>query len=205
MMGFFVTTTESCSGARHRCARKTPYPRFSDARVGQRFYDNRVGRWTTQDPLGVDAGLNQYVFCGDNPVNFVDPLGLEDVVNYASGIRGFPITWHHAPYDQLLDPGRYVIDDHERWHNAQPFFMWPGTSEVDANHRTYDLVTVMLRHRLWSYYDERCKKWRTRRLTRVEIKELKKLQGDAGYNTWYYEMWLLQRIWFHLSGNYPNH
>jgi len=28
------------------------------------------------DPLGITGGLNQYVFCSDNPVNFRDPFGL---------------------------------------------------------------------------------------------------------------------------------
>ena len=27
-------------------------------------------------PIGIAGGLNQYVFCGNNPVNFVDPSGL---------------------------------------------------------------------------------------------------------------------------------
>jgi hypothetical protein len=36
-----------------------------------------VGNWLSKDPIGISGGLNQYVFCGDNPVNFVDPLGLD--------------------------------------------------------------------------------------------------------------------------------
>ena len=33
--------------------------------------------WLSKDPIGISGGLNQYVFCGNNPVNFVDPFGLE--------------------------------------------------------------------------------------------------------------------------------
>ena len=29
-----------------------------------------------QRPIGISGGLNQYVFCGDNPVNARDPFGL---------------------------------------------------------------------------------------------------------------------------------
>ena len=35
-----------------------------------------TGRWLSKDPIGISGGLNQYVFCGNNPVNFRDPLGL---------------------------------------------------------------------------------------------------------------------------------
>ena len=41
-----------------------------------RFYDPITGRWLSNDPIGISGGLNQYVFCGDNPVNFRDPAGL---------------------------------------------------------------------------------------------------------------------------------
>jgi RHS repeat-associated protein len=41
-----------------------------------RWYDPVMGRWLSNDPIGISGGLNQYVFCGNNPVNFVDPYGL---------------------------------------------------------------------------------------------------------------------------------
>jgi hypothetical protein len=34
-------------------------------------------RFTSEDPLGFVDGANRYVYCGNNPVNFVDPWGLE--------------------------------------------------------------------------------------------------------------------------------
>ncbi len=41
-----------------------------------RWYDPDTGRWLSKDPIGISGGLNQYVFCGNNPVMLVDPLGL---------------------------------------------------------------------------------------------------------------------------------
>jgi RHS repeat-associated protein len=41
-----------------------------------RWYDPITGRWVSNDPIGISGGLNQYVFCGNNPVNFTDPFGL---------------------------------------------------------------------------------------------------------------------------------
>ncbi|WP_158584182.1 RHS repeat-associated core domain-containing protein [Salinibius halmophilus] len=40
-----------------------------------RYYDAEVGRFTTQDPIGLLGGLNAYQYC-PNPVGWVDPLGL---------------------------------------------------------------------------------------------------------------------------------
>ncbi|TAN35303.1 MAG: hypothetical protein EPN23_11340 [Verrucomicrobia bacterium] len=41
-----------------------------------RWYDPVTGRWLSNDPIGISGGLNQYVFCANNPVNFTDPFGL---------------------------------------------------------------------------------------------------------------------------------
>ncbi|MCF7855314.1 MAG: hypothetical protein K9N51_10995 [Candidatus Pacebacteria bacterium] len=41
-----------------------------------RWYDPTTGRWLSNDPIGISGGLNQYVAFDNNPVNFVDPLGL---------------------------------------------------------------------------------------------------------------------------------
>ena len=44
-----------------------------------RWYEPVTGRWLSNDPIGISGGLNQYVFCANNPVNFVDPSGLDAV------------------------------------------------------------------------------------------------------------------------------
>jgi len=41
-----------------------------------RWYSPETGRWLSKDPIGISGGLNMYVFCANNPVNFTDPLGL---------------------------------------------------------------------------------------------------------------------------------
>ena len=42
-----------------------------------RYYDPGAGRFISNDPIGVGGGLNQYVFCANNPANYIDPWGLE--------------------------------------------------------------------------------------------------------------------------------
>ena len=41
-----------------------------------RWYEPETGRWLSPDPIGISGGLNLYAFCGNDPVNFVDPWGL---------------------------------------------------------------------------------------------------------------------------------
>ena len=41
-----------------------------------RTYDPALGRYLTPDPVGLDAGLNTYLYAGANPLRSVDPLGL---------------------------------------------------------------------------------------------------------------------------------
>ena len=48
-----------------------------------RYYDPSIGRFITEDPAR--DGLNWYVYCENNPVNFVDPLGLYYIINNGNG------------------------------------------------------------------------------------------------------------------------
>ncbi|EPU6501784.1 RHS element core protein [Escherichia albertii] len=44
-----------------------------------RYYDPLQGRYITQDPIGLDGGLNTYSY-PLNPINEIDPLGLKVIV-----------------------------------------------------------------------------------------------------------------------------
>ena len=48
-----------------------------------RYYDPAIGRFITEDPA--KDGLNWYVYCGNNPINRIDPLGLVSYVFYTTG------------------------------------------------------------------------------------------------------------------------
>jgi len=59
-----------------------------------RYYDPEIGRFIAKDPIGFAGGLNVYQYA-DNPVGWVDPLGLtgEDVYRaMKTGVDGLPIV-----------------------------------------------------------------------------------------------------------------
>jgi RHS repeat-associated protein len=62
-----------------------------------RAYDPNLGRWLSQDPIGMDGGLNLYAYVSDDPIGKVDPLGLAPI----KGIQGLP--WCPAPTKPAAD------------------------------------------------------------------------------------------------------
>lgn len=45
-----------------------------------RYYDPQLKRFVSSDPIGLEGGLNTYAYVGNNPLKYVDPLGLSEVV-----------------------------------------------------------------------------------------------------------------------------
>ena len=70
----------SCARLRPRI-RKYPYPRFSRARLGLRFYSPALGRWISRDPIGEEGGEHLYACCVNRPADMVDPLGEQALTN----------------------------------------------------------------------------------------------------------------------------
>jgi RHS repeat-associated protein len=46
---------------------------------GYRYYNPCTGRWLTRDPISEKGGLNIYHFARNNPIGYVDFLGLESL------------------------------------------------------------------------------------------------------------------------------
>jgi RHS repeat-associated protein len=69
-----------------------------------RMYDPRLGRFMQSDPIGYGAGMNLYGYVGGDPVNLIDPLGLQDSDpdtyqrRYHFGSDGF---LRYSSYDHL--------------------------------------------------------------------------------------------------------
>jgi RHS repeat-associated protein len=72
-----------------------------------RDYDPNIGRYVESDPIGLDGGYNTYVYGLDNPLNNVDPMGLNIVVEVPTPWGPFPIVvpWPNSPV-----PGKPIDD-----------------------------------------------------------------------------------------------
>ena len=68
-----------------------------------RYYDPNTGRYFTPDPIGLDGGINLFVYAGLNPIIYSDPWGLAYFA--LRPLKGFP--WipgvSHNPVDDYLN------------------------------------------------------------------------------------------------------
>ncbi|WP_426171409.1 RHS repeat-associated core domain-containing protein [Pseudoduganella sp. R-34] len=69
-----------------------------------RYYDPDVGRFTSQDPIGLNGGVNTYEY-SPNPVTWIDPLGLRKRLNPNKSYETF--AGNHA---KKLDNNRMPIN-----------------------------------------------------------------------------------------------
>jgi len=48
--------------------------------VRNRWYDPVAGRFVSEDPIGLEGGINPYAYVGNSPTNMRDPSGLDPTV-----------------------------------------------------------------------------------------------------------------------------
>ncbi|MFH0725198.1 MAG: RHS repeat-associated core domain-containing protein, partial [Pseudomonadota bacterium] len=87
---------------------------YFDAETGlyynwNRYYDPKIGRYLRTDPFG--DGLNLYAYCQNDPINFMDPMGLcavRDHVHDLLALAGMVPALGIIP--DLIDVGLYVLE-----------------------------------------------------------------------------------------------
>jgi len=70
-----------------------------------RYYVAEIGRYLQPDPIGMNGGVNPYVYVKNNPANASDPLGLMEGIGWANPIGYIP----DLP-DMLFDAHTYSAD-----------------------------------------------------------------------------------------------
>jgi RHS repeat-associated protein len=87
-------------------------------RFGWRDCDVKTGRWTAPDPIGDRGGdPDWYGYCLDDPVNGVDPAGLEG----SSPVPGVEFDKNGIPTNELgLEPPDFMLDPVMDWLPAIP-------------------------------------------------------------------------------------
>jgi RHS repeat-associated protein len=74
-----------------------------------RYYNPQIGRFLQTDPVGYQAGMNLYAYCGNNSLNWADPYGLEKVQ-----VRGLNLKYDSS--------GNIILE----WHDL-------GSVDIDVN------------------------------------------------------------------------
>ena len=114
--------------------------------VSSRYYDAEIGRWINADSqLNVDAGTlgtNLFVYCLNDPVNQVDPLGTASYKNsytfvksangedYYSVTTTINIAWTKLTYKYRITASgiiRFDFDDNNYWS-----VLWRGAQKTLA-------------------------------------------------------------------------
>jgi hypothetical protein len=77
------------------------------------IYDPRLGRFLSRDPIREEGGINLYAYCGNDPVNRHDPLGLD---------------WRDGPLDgQWVPLGNPTYDQASSTWNVMMRYVIPMT------------------------------------------------------------------------------
>ena len=108
-----------------------------------RIYSPAIGRFLQPDPIGYADGMNIYAYCGNNPVNWIDPTGTDRYIvfdsNYAHWsvavdlwAQGSDGVWRKTGKKKYLSIyGRPLAF----WREGLPGFMgmfgWPGQYYYD--------------------------------------------------------------------------
>ncbi len=80
-----------------------------------RYYHAKLGRFISEDPLGLAAGPNAYQYAGGNPIMAIDPSGLRgNWVNYSGGfvhdtVWAGPLNTLAGGWDALGDMGNAIL------------------------------------------------------------------------------------------------
>ncbi len=81
---------------------------------GWRYYDPETGRYPTFDPIGLAGGINPYVYAESNPINYIDPDGLNALLANPAIGSGFGVGAagmnNQATVSDYIQAGKFLKD-----------------------------------------------------------------------------------------------
>jgi len=93
--------------------------------MGYRYYDPALGRFITQDPMGLEGGdLNFYAYCGSNPMTGIDPSGL--VYDYD------PASWNQPEIRHRNNCYSYAIGYQYSHTRTGEDLYWPQPGDLSG-------------------------------------------------------------------------
>jgi RHS repeat-associated protein len=79
-------------------------------RFGCRDYDPDTGRWTAKDPIGFSGDeTDLYGYCLSDPINLIDPFGLDGMDESATTLPDMPSWSDFFPESDFLAPVADII------------------------------------------------------------------------------------------------
>lgn len=121
---------------------------------GYRYYGPQIMRWLTEDPIGVDGGMNLYAFCENNSIQYVDCLGL--------------YLWYVLYYDENKGGSNFKRAAETRKNEierSKTFNSKCDSVEIYSIRTTNDFFSV------WSTLNAHSRK-KSKRITRYQVKGL---------------------------------
>jgi len=84
--------------------------------LGMRYYDPGQGRFLNRDPMGYAAGQNLYRYCHNDPMDGIDPMGLDDGPSWGDFLR----------HEWLPETGKVFVGYYQAAQGLNPVGMWNG-------------------------------------------------------------------------------
>lgn len=108
--------------------------------VRARYLDNTNGRWVTEDPIGLDGGVNLYGYCMNDPITWLDIFGLQHGRPPGS-TQGPEGTWFRCDMREQPFPDMHI------WHQGGETNITCKGGERQGIHRGQELQKLPARLR----------------------------------------------------------
>jgi RHS repeat-associated protein len=112
---------------------------YYDAETGKhynwnRYYDPKTGTYISEDPIGFEGGdINLYSYVGNQPINRIDPLGLDDLSDLEPS-GSILMIW----YGNWGGPG-WTGGQRGTWNSINQSAAKPPIDKQDACYRDHDI------------------------------------------------------------------